>query len=372
MGGFRLKIGILTSSRADFGIYRPLLEFWVNDDEITFEIIAFGQHLLDTFGKTSEEIERDGFEVNHRVHAQYINDTPNGIALNYAYTLMEFVSFWKENKFDYVIALGDRYEMSAAVQAGIPYQVKFAHIHAGEKTAGAIDEIYRHQITLASEIHFVSLDSYAQRVHEMMENDKSTCVVGAIGLENLNRINLLDKHEFKQKWGIDMSIPTLFFIVHPETKNYQVNVTNAVVLEELSLELIDKFQLIVSLPNSDTNGSVYREMWKRVNSINPNIKLIEHFGSQSFFSCMKLSKLIIGNSSSAILEAATFNKFALNIGTRQLGRLTGENVIYLPFDKSEIKIHIDKYVNQEFQGKNIYEKNNGVQLITERLKQELF
>jgi GDP/UDP-N,N'-diacetylbacillosamine 2-epimerase (hydrolysing) len=364
-----MKIGVLTSSRADYGIYRPLLELWLNDKEIDFEIIAFGQHLLDTFGNTYQEIENDGFEVKHKISASYENDSPNGIASNYADILKEFVSFWQNHRFDWIIALGDRYEMSAAVQAGIPYHLRFAHIHAGEKTLGAIDEIYRHQISLTSELHFVSLELYAKRVHDLVGHKESTTVTGAIGLENLNKIKLLNSNEFLQKWDIDMTIPTLFFIVHPETKNYVSNFEYSKILEEVSTELAKTFQLIVSLPNADTNGSIYREMWKRVQSKNSNVKLIEHFGSQSFFSCMKLSRLIVGNSSSALLEAASFNKYALNLGDRQLGRISGENVLNLPYDNAQILNFVDKYSKLEFTGQNIYAKKGGIELITSKLKE---
>ncbi|MFM7667009.1 MAG: UDP-N-acetylglucosamine 2-epimerase [Bacteroidota bacterium] len=363
-----MKIGVLTSSRADYGIYRPLLELWLNDEEIEFEIIAFGQHLLNSFGNTFQEIEQDGFEVKHKISVNYENDSPSGIASNYANIVKKFVEFWQNNRFDWVIALGDRYEMSAAVQASIPFQLRIAHIHAGETTLGAIDEIYRHQISLVAELHFVSLDIYAKRIHDLVNCTGSTTVTGAIGLENLKKIKLMNVHDFMQKWNIDMNIPTLFFIVHPETKNYESNIEYSHVLEEACLELVKTFQLVISLPNSDTNGSIYREMWKRVESTNESIKLIEHFGSESFFSCMKLSKLILGNSSSAILEAASFNKYALNLGDRQLGRFSGENVINILFDKSEIIFNVLKYVNQEFNGSNIYEKKNGIQLITEKLK----
>jgi GDP/UDP-N,N'-diacetylbacillosamine 2-epimerase (hydrolysing) len=371
MGRFRMKIGVLTSSRADFGIYRPLLEIWKNDTEISFEIIAFGHHLLASSGNTIEEIEYEGFEVKHRIYSTYINDSPHGIADNYANVLKEFVSFWNENQFDCVLVLGDRYEMAAAVQAGIPYQVKFAHLHAGEKTLGAIDEIYRHQISLAAELHFVSIEEYAKRIHELLGKNDTTCMIGAIGLENLKKIRLLNLEEFRLKWDIDLAIPTLFFIVHPETKNFSANILHAEVLQEVSLELSKEYQVVVSLPNSDTNGSIYREMWKKVNKSNPTIKLIEHFGTQSFFTCMKYSRLVIGNSSSAILEAASFQKYVLNLGCRQMGRVTGDNVIHLPFNTTEILSHVKKYKNQDFHGANIYERNNGVNLIADKIKQLL-
>jgi GDP/UDP-N,N'-diacetylbacillosamine 2-epimerase (hydrolysing) len=366
-----MKVGVLTSSRADFGIYRPLLKLWLTDPEISFEIIAFGQHLLHSFGNTVDEIEGEGFVVNHKIYTEYVSDTPHGIALSFASTLKEFVTFWNNNQFDFVFALGDRYEMAAAVQAGIPFQIRFAHLHAGEKTMGAIDEIYRHQITLASDLHFVSIKKYEERVHQITEKTSTTCVTGAIGLENLKSIKLLNSEEFFEKWEIDLTIPTLFFIVHPETKNYSDNFTNAEVIKEACIELVKDYQIIVSLPNSDTNGSIYREMWNKLGNEFPHIKLIEHFGSQSFFSCMKLSKLIIGNSSSSILEAASFQKYALNLGSRQLGRETGENVVHLPFDKTEIILATHKFSKIEFLGRNMYEMENGVQRISQKLKQSI-
>ncbi|MFM7769835.1 MAG: UDP-N-acetylglucosamine 2-epimerase, partial [Bacteroidota bacterium] len=272
-----MKIGILTSSRADYGIYRPLLKLWRNDEEIEFEIIAFGQHVWKGFGNTIADIEKDGFDIIYSINSGFENDSPNGIAMAYSNILNQFVHFWNSHKFDLVLALGDRYEMAAAVQAGIPYQIRFAHIHAGEKTLGAIDEIFRHQISLASELHFVSIKEYADRIHDLIGHNKSTTVIGAIGLENLEKVKLLTPLEFKEKWNIDITLPTLFFIVHPETVNVELNIEYANILEKISLELGKEYQLIISLPNSDTMGDVFRTMWKNVSELCHKIKLIEHF-----------------------------------------------------------------------------------------------
>lgn len=366
-----MKIGVLTSSRADYGIYRPLLKYWKNDSEISFELIVFGQHLMNSFGKTLHEIENDGFEVKHQVFSEYPNDSPYGIALHYANTSCEFASFWNEHKFDWVMALGDRYEMSAAVQSGIPYQVRFAHIHAGERTLGAIDEIYRHQISLASSIHFVSIKQYAKRIQEITQLNDSSTIVGALSLENKNHFELLDTHYFVSEWGINLDKPTLFFIVHPETKELDSNPLNAQILSTVCSKLCNDFQLLISLPNSDTYGNIYRQMWYDLKEKNNQIFLIENFGTQAFFSCLKHVKLVIGNSSSAIIEAASFKKFVLNLGNRQKGRITSKNVIHLPFDKTKIIEHVKKYANQEFNGENIYERPDGLRLITEKLKQSI-
>jgi GDP/UDP-N,N'-diacetylbacillosamine 2-epimerase (hydrolysing) len=348
-----MKIGVLTSSRADFGIYLPLLGLLKIDTFFKLEIIAFGTHLSQNHGFTLNEIENIGFDCIHKISSLISNDDEQSISSSYGLTVLKFSDFWQNNAYDLVLCLGDRFEMSAAVQAGIPYQVKFAHLHAGEKTLGAIDEIYRHQISLAAELHFVSIEEYAKRIHKLLGKNDTTCVTGAIGLENLKKIQLLNLEEFRLKWDIDLAIPTLFFIVHPETKNFSTNILHAEVLQEVSLELSKEYQVVVSLPNSDTNGSVYREMWKEVNKTNPTIKLIEHFGTQSFFTCMKYSRLVIGNSSSAILEAASFQKYVLNLGCRQMGRVTGDNVIHLPFNTTEILSHVKKYKNQDFHGANI-------------------
>lgn len=368
-----MKIGVLTSSRADYGIYRPLLDYWRNNPTIgfSFEIIAFGQHLFEGFGKTFLEIEDEGYDVKYKINSDYVDDTPHGIAISYSNVINKFVDFWNENKFDLVLVLGDRYEMAAAVQAGVPYNIKFAHIHAGEKTLGAIDEIFRHQISLASELHFVSIQEYEKRIHDLIGHQNSTTITGAIGLENLKKVKLLTPVEFKEKWHIDITLPTLFIIVHPETVNVELNIEYAKILEQISMELSKEYQLIISLPNSDTKGNVFRTMWKNVSELCNEIKLIEHFGTQSFFTCMEFSKLIIGNSSSAILEAASFQKFALNLGSRQEGRITSDNIINLPFDKQEVLANVKNFAGKIFDGKNIYEKKNGIQLIDKKIKNYL-
>jgi GDP/UDP-N,N'-diacetylbacillosamine 2-epimerase (hydrolysing) len=359
-----MKIGILTSSRADFGIYRPLLKYWKEQNKIDFEIIAFGQHLLPKFGKTYNEILNDGFVVTHTIKAEYSDETPLGIALNYSETLKSFSFFWNKTNYDWVICLGDRYEMAAAVEASIPFQIRFAHIHAGEKTLGAIDEIYRHQISLVASIHFVSLPSYAKRIHNLINKNDTTDVVGAIGLENLKQIKLLNKDEFFLKWKIDLSKPTIFFTLHPETVDFESNEKYSEIIEKTVSSLTDNFQIIASLPNSDTNGNTFRNMWNRASKKTNKIILIEHFGTESYFSCLSHCSLLVGNSSSGIIEAASFKKYVINIGNRQLGRITGENVISVPFNEKMIFQKIKKYVSKSFNGENIYLFDGGLERIT--------
>lgn len=147
-----IKIGILTSSRADYGIYLPLLKALRKDDSFGLELIVFGTHLSKFHGYTLSQIEADGFKVGAKIESLLIGDTPNAIASSFSLTSQKFTDFWGQNttRFDIVFALGDRFEMAAAVLAGLPYGVTFAHLHGGETTLGAIDNVYRHSISLAS------------------------------------------------------------------------------------------------------------------------------------------------------------------------------------------------------------------------------
>ena len=158
-----MKIGILTSSRADYGIYKPLLKGLAQQSEISFEIIAFGMHLSEKFGMTVNEIEADRWDIIHKIPTPIEDDSIVGISTSYGETIKIFSKFWKEYKYDLILCLGDRYEMSAAVQSTIPRQLKLAHIHGGETTLGAIDNIYRHQITLASHLHFTSTENHRKK-----------------------------------------------------------------------------------------------------------------------------------------------------------------------------------------------------------------
>ena len=174
-----MKIGILTSSRADYGIYLPLLQKLKLDSFFDLEIIAFGTHLSKFHGYTLDQIENDGYSKIHKISSLISNDDEQSIATSYGLTVLKFAYFWANNQFDMVFCLGDRFEMSAAVQAGIPFGVKFSHIHGGETTLGAIDNIYRHQISLASQFHFTSSDIYSDKIAHLKGNIKNVYTVGA-------------------------------------------------------------------------------------------------------------------------------------------------------------------------------------------------
>lgn len=366
------RIAILTSSRADYGIYLPLLKELKDDAYFDLKIIAFGTHLSPFHGYTLNQILNDGFEVPFRIESMLTGDTPNAISTAMALTSMKFADFWENHQqdFDLVFCLGDRYEMFAAVVAGIPYGIKFAHLHGGEKTLGAIDNIFRHTITLASEYHFVSCTEHGQRVAELLESESNIFNVGAPGLDNLATLALFDKEEFLEHFGIDLNIQTILVTVHPETIAPKKNLEY---IEELAISLLElkNYQVLITLPNADISGNVIRKRLLQLPIESDNrIQCYENLGTRGYFSAMKYCTFLLGNTSSGIIEAASFNKWVINVGNRQKGRHQSSNVLNAPFNQKIILELIQKIEQSpSFAGENIYFKGNVAKKICSILKE---
>ncbi|OOG68948.1 UDP-N-acetylglucosamine 2-epimerase (hydrolyzing) [Algoriphagus sp. A40] len=367
-----MTVGVLTSSRADYGIYLPLLMALNKDNDFDLKLVVFGTHLSKFHGFTLSQIESDGFVAFKKIESLLLGDSSNAIASAYSLTALKFSEFWEENanEFDVVFALGDRFEMAAAVAASIPYQVKIAHLHGGETTLGAIDNVYRHFISLASSLHFVSTESFKNRLIQLLNEEGAGIFnVGSLSLENLATMPILSIDEFYEKWGINLNQDTILVTVHPETIAFNLNEKYcrevSIALEQLSTN----YQIVVTMPNADTAGMIYRLAFENLSNKHENIKCIENFGTQSYFTCMRYSKLLIGNTSSGILEAASLKKYVLNLGDRQKGRLAGKNVIHLPFIADKIVSKAVDYSQIQFEGENLYYQPNPSNNILRILKE---
>lgn len=372
MGSNQVKhIAVLTSSRADYGIYLPLINKISESREIELSIIAFGTHLSIYHGKTVDQIITDGFKVNHTVSSMLLGDDPESIASAIGLTSIKFAGFWKEhiNRFNLVLCLGDRYEMFAAVYAGIPYGIKFGHIHGGETTLGAIDNIYRHALTLTSSYHFCATAIFKDRIKEITGKDENIHVVGALSLDSVSSMQLLSMKEFSDRWSIDLSKPTILVTIHPETVGYQKNKFFASEAKNALNKLAESWQIVITMPNADTMGTVYREKFVELGMALKNVKIVESFGTQGYFTCMKYSRLLLGNTSSGIIEAASFGKYVINLGYRQSGRLASENVIHKPFDSIEI-VSAVKAIDKKggFEGINLYDQGGAADKILKVLR----
>lgn len=368
-----IKVGVLSSSRADYGIYLPLLKALQNDVNFSLELIIFGTHLSKFHGYTISKIEADGFEIAVKIESLLIGDTPNAIASSFALTSQKFADYWnlQGKSYDIVFALGDRFEMAAAVVAGLPYGVPFAHLFGGEMTLGAIDNAYRHSISLASTYHFVSAQAFSDRLKLLLDDhhDHIHCI-GSLSLENLEQLELLTLSEFQDTWGIDLSIDTLLVTVHSETVAFEKNKEYCIEFTKALEVLADAYQVVITMPNADTSGLIFREAFTELAFKKASIKIIENFGTQSYFTCMKFAKLLVGNTSSGIVEAASFQKYVLNVGDRQKGRLCSENIIHLPFNSESIIALTLEYAKKRYEGENVYYQKAPSLKILNILKQE--
>jgi len=367
-----MRIAVLTSSRADYGIYLPLLKALNKDKVFSFKIIAFGTHLSRFHGYTVNQIEKDGFEVAERLETLILGDTEEAISNAIGNTITKFSSLWTrlKDEVDLIFALGDRYEMFAAVSASVPFNIKIAHIHGGETTLGAIDNKFRHAITLMSSIHFVSTPEYATKVAQLTGTREDIHYVGALSLDNLSNFKLLSNEDFQNKFNIDLSIPTILTTFHPETVSTEKNVEYAKVLTQLFDKLSKKYQVVITMPNADTMGNIIREKFVELSNENSRIITVENFGTLGYFSCIEKCSFLMGNTSSGIIEAASFGKFVINLGDRQKGRASGENIFHTPIEIDAVLKNILEIeaVEYNYLGSNIYKVKNSATLITNFLK----
>lgn len=365
-----MKIGVLTSSRADFGIYQPLIkELILEKYSINLEIIAFGTHLSNYNGYTISDI-KNKFDVQiHEVNSMLISDDAASVSTSYGLTSLKFADFWKSTTFDLVFCLGDRFEMSAAVQAGIPFGVKFAHIHGGETTLGAIDNIYRHQISLASQYHFTSTEKFKERVIELTQSEEHVHNVGALSLSNLDTFIPIPKQKLFSTFNIE-DAPYCLVTFHPETNAFQINERFAKEMKKALSKITTQINLVITMPNVDTMGSVFREQLMLLKEEYPSsVFLIENFGKENYFSAMYFAEFLLGNTSSGIIEAASFNKYVVNVGDRQKGRLQSKNIFNVEFYSEKIieKVNICLKLNS-FNGENIYYQKGTAERIVQIIK----
>lgn len=366
-----MKIGVLTSSRADYGIYLPLLDKLKFDKRFQLEIIAFGMHLQKSQGNTINQIIKGGFKVIHKVGEMPESDGVVDISKGYGNMIVSFAEFWSKNKYDVVLALGDRWEMSAAVQASIPFEVKIGHIHGGETTLGATDNIYRHQITLASTYHFTAAEVFSERVSSILGSDKNVHTVGSISLEDIDKLQLPSWDSVKE--GFDISFDDFILVTfHPESVGASMNKHYASVISEVLEILIKEHNVLVTKANSDAMGSLFNDSFQQLHEEYPQkLKLVSALGKLNYFKAMEKCDFMLGNTSSGIIEAASFGKYVINVGDRQKGRLRNENIIDVHFDNEEILDAVQSLAKyDQYSCQNKYVKSSTTDTIVNVISQD--
>lgn len=365
-----MNIGIITTSRADFGIYLPLIKAIEAEKGFNYFIFAGGMHTSDMFGNSYKLIEAHGLKVVEKLKTLYDGDSPEDIARSMGKTTEMYASIWKkyESKLDIVFALGDRFEMIAAAMSITPFNIPLAHLHGGETTLGAIDNKYRHAITCMSEYHFTTNKVHAQKVSEIMGSKKNVYDVGALGVDSVLNMPLFSPKEFYDKFKFSIEQDYFLVTYHPETVNLGVNKKS---IEEFIKVLKNQtIKTLCTLPNADTEGKVVREKLLQFAEKYPDkIKCFENLGQKGYLTAMKHCTLMAGNTSSGIIESVAFNKPVVNIGDRQLGRLSSNNVVHVKNTATSIEEGIKSAM--KLRGKKfnqIYGSGNTAQKIIEILK----
>ena len=343
------KICIVTGGRAEYDLLYWLMKEVQNDSDLCLQIVVTGMHLSPEFGLTYRQIEQDGFVIDVKVESVLSSDTPVGISKSTALGVIGFAEAWERLKPDLIVVLGDRYEILAAVQAALIARIPVAHLHGGEITEGSIDDAIRHSITKMSHLHFVSAQPYADRVIQLGENPDSVFNVGAPGLEAAAKIKLLTLESLEAALDFRLGILNFLVTYHPVT--LQVGQAEAGV--RALLEALDEFpkaHIIFTKPNSDTEGRVIGEMIdKYVQANDLRSKSFFSLGQLRYFSTLTQVDVAIGNSSSGIVEAPSFKKATVNIGSRQKGRLKALSVIDCVEEKDSILTAIQKALSSDFQ-----------------------
>ena len=340
-------IAVVTVARSDYGYYLPILRRIQKDRGLKLRLLVSGAHLSPEFGMTVNAIRKDGFRVDERIPAPLSSDSPEGIARSEGQGVAGFGRAYARKRPDILLVLGDRYEMQAAVVAALPFRIPVAHIHGGESTEGAIDEQIRHSITKMSHLHFASTRTYARRIIQMGEEPWRVTVSGAPSLDNLKSLRLLSRPELEKTCRIDLGGPALLVTYHPVTLEPQN--TESRIRELLAALARSRSRIVFTYPGADTSSRLIIRRIKKFVSGNPRKRaLAANLGTQTYFSLMRHAAAMVGNSSSGIVEAASFKLPVVNIGIRQQGRIRGRNVIDVGENRREIIRGIEQALSRPF------------------------
>lgn len=321
------KIVVVTSTRADYGLLRPLIQKLQKNKTISCHVAVTGTHLSAEFGNTFDEIQTDKIHKIEKVEIALSNDSPSATSKSLALTNIGFADLYSNNQPDLVILLGDRYEILGAAQTAVIFNIPIAHIHGGEITEGAIDDSFRHAITKMSNYHFTSSEVHRQRVIHLGENPQTVFNVGALAVESINNVKILSKASIEKKLNFKFNKKNFLFCYHPVTKKLlsQKNFLKKILNELLKT---DDSNIFISYPNTDTYFLEIVEVLQQFHSKYPDrICLKKSFGHLLYFNIMRNIDIVIGNSSSGIIEAPYFNIPTINIGDRQKNRLASQSVI---------------------------------------------
>lgn len=338
----------MTGTRAEYGLLYWLLKEIEADDTLELQLIVTGMHLSPEFGLTYTEIEKE-FTINKKIEMLLSSDTPVGISKSMGLAQISFAEAYDELKPDIVVVLGDRYEIFSATTAAMIARIPIAHIHGGETSEGAFDEAIRHSITKMAHLHFTATDEYKNRVIQLGEDPLRVFNVGAIGIDNIKKLPLLSKEELEKSLDFQLAKHNIIVTFHPVTLEHSTAKEQFANLLD-AIDTLKDTHIIFTKANSDTDGRVINTMIDTYVANNKDKAVaFTSLGQLRYLSAMQFVDGVVGNSSSGLIEAPTFQTATINIGDRQKGRIKAQSVIDCQPKKEHILQAFHALYSKEFQ-----------------------
>jgi UDP-hydrolysing UDP-N-acetyl-D-glucosamine 2-epimerase len=343
------KVCVVTGSRAEYGLLQGLMREIVAASELELQVAVTGMHLSRCHGMTVREIEADGFAIDAKVDIGLGDDSGAGVAAAVGRGVIGFADAFRRLQPDILVVLGDRFEILAVVEAALISRIPIGHIHGGEVTEGAIDDAIRHAITKMSHLHFVAAEPYRRRVIQMGESPDRVFNVGALGVDNVLRMQPLDRVAFERAIGWDLGSHTLLVTCHPETLARVGAPDAGITALLLALDAISDARLLFTSPNADPGSAEIIAAIEGYVAAHPERAVLRRsLGHELYRSALAHVSAMIGNSSSGIIEAPAAGLPAVNIGDRQKGRLRSASVIDCVNETEAIAVAIRRALTPAF------------------------
>lgn len=345
----RHTVCVLTGSRAEFGLLRPLLERLEAERTLELWLVVTGSHLSDTFGNTQEEILSSGLPIYGRVPIPLEGDSKLDMAQAAGTAMRTFAAWFAENRPELLVVLGDRYEIFAAASAAALTGIPIAHIHGGETTEGAVDEFIRHSITKMSQLHFAASETYRRRIIQLGEHPQRVWNVGALGIENVCRMEPLSLDGLEKSLGLPLREGRYAVVTfHPVT--LEEGTAEQQVRELIgAMEAIPELCYVVTLANADAAGRAVNRIWREAGERHSEWVVAPSLGSRRYLSLLRSAAMVVGNSSSGIMEGPAVGIPTVNIGDRQKGRIMAESILCCAPAQEEIILTMRQALTPAFQ-----------------------
>ena len=352
------KFLAVSLGRVDWNIWKPILS---NLKNLNIDIAATGMHFDKNYGSSYKQIIKDGFIIKHKIKVKYSASSSEYLNNQIAEYLTKFSKIFKKEKYDFLILIGDRFESVAASISAISFGIPIIHFHGGEITEGSIDNQYRHAITKLSNFHLVTHEDYKKRVIQMGKEKKKTFTVGSPGVNNINKKNIISKKNFFLKYNLNNKKKLCLVSFNSETMNYKETEKQLKVLNDI-FRYLKNFNIIITHTNYDLASNKINKFFQKSEKEYKNIQVHKYLG-EDYFGAMMNAVLMIGNSSSGIIESPSFKIPFINLGSRQKGRVLAKNILNCEFNSKKIIKLINYSLSKKFlktlnKLKNPYENKN--------------